>query len=84
LICDAANQMVARSIESATGISLSIFPIGQSTSSIEQTDCQGSSDQQQERTIQRMQAQTNRETALHCAVRQYILQRDLRQGNARK
>jgi hypothetical protein len=46
LIYDAADKMVARFIESATGISLSIFPIGQSTSSIEQTDRQAASDQQ--------------------------------------
>jgi hypothetical protein len=77
LICDAAGKIVARFIESATGISLSIFPIGQSTSSIEQTDCQAASDQQQQCGVQRMQAQTKREAAFDRAVRQHILQRDL-------
>src|ERR1700722_14938349 len=62
----------------------SAFPIGQSTSSIEQTDCQGGGNQQQECGVQRMQAQTDREAAFDGAVRQNILQRDLQPRNASK
>ena len=84
LVCDAANKIVTRFVESATGISLSIFPIGQSISSIEQTDRQAPGDQQQNGGVQRMQAQTEREAAFDGAMRQYILQRDLQRGNASK
>jgi inosine/xanthosine triphosphate pyrophosphatase family protein len=36
--------------------------------SVEQADCEGGRDQQQERAIKRMQAEANRKAAFDCAV----------------